>query len=476
VNRVPGKGRHDPRWTLVMSVAASSLSFIDGSILNVALPAIRAGTGAGAAEVQWVVNIYTLPLAALILLGGALGDRQGRRRWLVIGAALFGAGSLACALSESLEPLLAGRALQGIGAGLLLPNSLALLNGVYEGEARGQAIGTWAAAGAIAAAIAPLIGGWLVEYAGWPSIFFINLPLVAAAIYVALTRVEEVREPAKARLDIVGAGLATLGLGTATYGLTLWSEQFQLSPVAAVSMVAGAALLIAFVGHEIRLGTKAMVPMLLFKNRCFTALNVMTFLLYGAFGGAMLLIPYVLIEAGGYSPIEAGLSLLPLSILLGALSPLMGKLAVRIGPKIPLTIGPGVVGIGLFMATRIATDQSYWTHAFPAILVMSIGMTLAVAPLTSTVLAAVEKHQTGMASGLNSAVARLGGLIVVALLGAVLMGSGDALLDPFAKALIALAIVAALGGLASMIGLSGNWTRNPAALRQPLMPEPARHC
>jgi EmrB/QacA subfamily drug resistance transporter len=458
-----------------MSVAASSLSFIDGSILNVALPAIRAGTGAGGAEVQWVVNAYMLPLAALILLGGALGDHQGRRRWLMIGTFLFGVGSLVCALSGSLEPLLAGRALQGAGAGLLLPNSLALLNGVYEGEARGRAIGTWAAAGAIAAAIAPLIGGWLVENAGWPSIFYINLPLVAAAIFFALTRVGEVREPEKARLDLVGAALATLGLGAATYGLTVWSQTFALTPVAAGTLAIGAVTLLAFVVWESRVGDRAMVPLLLFQNRCFTALNIMTFLLYGAFGGAMLLIPYVLIEAGGYSPIEAGLSLLPLSILLGTLSPLMGKLAVRLGPKLPLTIGPIVVGAGLLLGTRIASDQSYWTHAFPAILIMSIGMTLAVAPLTSTVLAAVERHQTGMASGLNSAVARLGGLIVVALLGAVLMGSGDALLRPFAKALIAMAIVAVLGGAASFFGLSGKWTRNPGALRLPL-PEPARHC
>jgi EmrB/QacA subfamily drug resistance transporter len=448
-----------------MSVAASSLSFIDGSILNVALPAIREGTGAGAAEVQWVVNIYTLPLAALILLGGALGDHHGRRLWLVIGTALFGVGSLVCAVSGSLEPLLAGRALQGIGAGLLLPNSLALLNGVYEGEARGQAIGTWAAAGAIAAAIAPLIGGWLVENVGWPSIFWINLPLVAAAIAVALTRVEEVREPEKARLDVVGALLATLGLGAATYGLTLWSQEFTLTRMATIGLAVGAVLLIAFVLWERRLGDKAMVPLSLFENRCFSALNLMTFLLYGAMGGSFLLIPYVLIEAGGYSPIEAGLSLLPMSILLGLASPLMGKLAVRLGPKIPLTIGPVVVGAGLLLATRISQDQAYWTHVFQAILVMSVGMALAVAPLTSTVLAAVDKHQTGMASGLNSAVARIGGLIVVALLGAVLMGSGKALLAPFATALLAMAIVAALGGVASFFGLSGQWKRNPDALK-----------
>ena len=443
-----------------MSVAASSLSFIDGSILNVALPAIRAGTGAGPAEVQWVVNGYTLPLAALILLGGALGDHHGRRLWLVIGTGLFGMASLVCALSGSLELLLAGRALQGIGAALLLPNSLALLNGAYEGEARGRAIGTWAAAGAISAAIAPLIGGWLVQNAGWPSIFYINLPFAAAAIAVALTRVEEVKEPEKARLDLGGAALATLGLGAATYGLTLWSQTFKLTQVATMTLIIGAALLIAFLLWEKLLKDRAMVPLQLFENRCFASLNLMTFLLYGAFGGAMLLIPYALIEAGGYSPIQAGLSLLPLSILMGLASPMMGKLAVRLGPRLQLTVGPIVVGVGLLLATRIAADQSYWTHAFPAILVMSVGMTLAVAPLTSTVLAAVERHQTGMASGFNSAVARLGGLIVVALLGAVLMGQGEALLRPFAKALVVMGVVAASGGIAAFFGLAGKWRRH----------------
>ena len=444
-----------------MSVAASSLSFIDGSILNVALPAIRAGTGAGAAEVQWVVNVYTLPLAALILLGGALGDHHGRRRWLVIGTSLFGVGSLLCALSGAIEPLLAGRALQGVGAGLLLPNSLALLNGAYEGEARGRAIGIWAAAGAIAAAIAPLLGGWLVDHVGWESIFYINLPFVAAAILVALTRVAEVREPEKARLDAAGAALATLGLGAATYGLTLWSQKFVLTTMAGMALAIGALLLAGFLFYERRLGPRAMIPLSLFAdNRCFSALNGMTFLLYGSFGGSLLLIPYVLIEAGGYSPIEAGLSLLPLSIMLGLGSPLMGQIAVRMGPRIPLTVGPIMVGLGLFVATRIASDQSYWTHVFPGIVVMSIGMTLAVAPLTSTVLAAVGKHQTGLASGFNSAVARLGGLIAVALLGAVLQGHGEQMLAPFASALMIMGVIAALAGAASWFGLSGSWRRS----------------
>ena len=457
--REQSRSGHAPAWTLVMSVAASSLSFIDGSILNVALPAIREGTGANAAEVQWVVNGYTLPLAALILLGGALGDHHGRRLWLVIGTGLFGVASLVCALSGSLGPLLAGRVLQGIGAAMLLPNSLALLNGAYEGEARGRAIGVWAAAGAISAAIAPLLGGWLVEQFGWESIFYINIPFAAVAIFVALTRVAEVSDPGKARLDIGGAVLATLGLGAATYGLTLWSEKFMLTTTAGLSMAAGAILLIGFVLYERRLGDKAMIPLALFGNRCFTSLNLMTFLLYGAFGGAMLLIPFTLIEAGGYSPIQAGMSLLPLSILIGGASPMMGKLAERIGPHWPLTLGPVIVAAGLVLATRIASNQAYWTHAFPAILVMSIGMAIAVAPLTSTVLSSVDRHQTGMASGLNSALSRLGGLIVVALLGAVLAAKGDALLRPFSHALVLMAVVAALGGAAAFVGLTGSRRR-----------------
>jgi predicted MFS family arabinose efflux permease len=275
------------------------------------------------------------------------------------------------------------------------------------------------------------------------------------AILIALTRVPEVSEPRLARLDLGGAALATLGLGAATYGLTLWSQDFVLNAAAALALGIGLVLLVAYVLYERRLGAKAMIPLALFAdNRCFSALNLMTFLLYGAFGGAMLLIPYVLIEAGGYSPVEAGLSLLPLSILLGLGSPLMGKLAVRLGPRWPLTIGPVVVGFGLLLGTRIAESQEYWTHVFPAILVMAFGMTLAVAPLTSTVLGAVKANQTGMASGFNSAVARLGGLIAVALLGAVLTGGGKAMLAPFATAMVVMGIVATLGGAASWVGLA----------------------
>jgi EmrB/QacA subfamily drug resistance transporter len=436
-----------------MSVCASSLSFIDGSVLNVALPAMRESLDASAAEIQWVVNGFTLPLAALILLGGALGDHQGRRRWLVIGTALFGVASLICALSASLALLLAGRALQGLAAALLLPNSLALLNGAYEGEARGRAVGIWAAAGAISAAIAPLIGGWLVDHAGWPSIFYINIPFAAAAVAVALIKVPESRNSQQTPIDIAGAALATLGLGGLAYGLTLWSSHRSLSLVAGLSIAAGIALLAVFLFAERRAGKKAMIPLRYFGERCFSSLNLTTFLLYGTFGSCLLLLPYVLIAAGGYSPVAAGMSLLPLSILMGVGSPLMGKLTTRIGPRIPLTVGPLVVAAGFLLATRVASDQAYWTNVLPAVTLIAIGMSILVAPLTSTVLISVDPEHTGMVSGFNSALSRAGGLFGVSLLGAVLSQKGEALLGPFAVAMIIGAVVAALSALVSFVGL-----------------------
>jgi EmrB/QacA subfamily drug resistance transporter len=436
-----------------MSVCASSLSFIDGSVLNIALPAMRQSLNASAAEIQWVVNGFTLPLAALILLGGALGDHQGRRKWLVSGTALFGLASLLCALSRSLELLLVGRALQGIGAALLLPNSLALLNGVYEGPARGRAIGIWAAAGAISAAIAPLIGGWLVDHAGWPSIFYINLPFAAAAVAIALARVPEARNKPKGPLDIAGALLATVGLGGLTYGLTLWSAHRSLSLVAAAAIAIGILLLAIFIVSERRAEAKAMIPLRYFGDSCFSSLNLMTFLLYGTFGSSLLLVPYVLIAAGGYSPVEAGMAMIPLSILIGAGSPLMGKLASRIGPRIPLTIGPLIVAAGFLLATRVASDQAYWTHVFPAVTLIALGMAILVAPLTSTVLISVDPEHTGMVSGFNSALSRAGGLLGVSLLGAVLAEEGQALLAPYAVAMLIGAAVAALSAAVSFVGL-----------------------
>ena len=450
----------NPRWTLFCCILASSLSFVDASVMNVALPAIRASYSAGAADVQWVVNAYLLPLSALLLLGGALGDHFGRRLLLIVGTSLFGVASLTCALAPSLPLLLAARGAQGIGAALLLPNSLALLNAAYSGEKRGRAVGIWAAAGAAAAAVAPLIGGWLVDSVGWPAIFYINLPLALGAILLAVRFVAESREAGAGRTDYAGALLATAGLGGLTYGLTLWSAHRRAEPVALAAVAAGVVLLGGFLLAERRRGDRAMMPVHLFGNRCFSGLNLLTFLLYGAFGAAMLLIPYVLISSGGYSPVEAGLALLPLPVLMTAASPKMGSLAARIGPKLPLTIGPLVVAAGLALCWLIAPDTGYWTGAFPAILVMALGMTIAVAPLTASVLGSVEEQHVAMASGFNSAVARVGGLIATALLGAVLAAEGAQLFGGFHIAMTVSAIVAALSSAVALTMLGGVKMKN----------------
>jgi EmrB/QacA subfamily drug resistance transporter len=439
-----------PHWTLVACILASSLSFVDGSVTSVALPAIRDSYGAGAQQVQWVVNAYLLPLSALLLLGGALGDHFGRRRLLLIGTSIFAATSLVCALAPSLPILLAARGAQGIGAALLLPNSLALLNAAFSGEKRGRAVGIWAAAGAAAAAVAPLIGGWLVGTVGWPAIFYINLPLALGAIVLAWLFVSESREAGEGRTDYPGALLATAGLGGLTYALTLWSATRRLDVEGAIALALGILMLAGFLFAEHRRGDRAMMPLKLLANRCFSGLNLLTFLLYGAFGAAMLLIPYVLITSGGYSPVQAGMAMLPLPILMTSLSPTMGSLAARTGPRLPLSVGPIVIAAGMLLARLVKPDSSYWSAAFPMILVMALGMTIAVAPLTSSVLGSVEEKHVAMASGFNSAVARTGGLIATALLGAVLSSRGEELFSGFHVAMFVSAAVAALGSVVAL--------------------------
>ena len=447
--------KSDPRWTLVACILASSLSFVDSSVLSVALPAIRSSYGAAAQQVQWVVNAYLLPLSALLLLGGAVGDHFGRRRLLLIGTSIFGLTSLTCALAPSIGILFLARGAQGVGAALLLPNSLALLNAAYSGEKRGRAVGIWAAAGAAAAAVAPLIGGWLVATVGWPAIFYINLPLALGAIVLATRFVRESREAGAGRTDYAGALLATGGLGGITYALTLWSATRRFSNEALIALAAGIVMLGAFLWVERRRGARAMMPLSLFEGRCFSGLNLLTFLLYGAFGAAMLLIPYGLITSGGYSPLQAGLAMLPLPILMTSLSPIMGGLAARTGPRIPLTAGPFVVAIGMLLARLVTLQSRYWTEVFPMILVMAAGMTVAVAPLTSAVLGSVEEKHVAMASGLNSAVARTGSLIATALLGAVLASKGSQLFASFHMAMFMSAGVAAVASLVGLTMLGG---------------------
>ncbi|TMJ18056.1 MAG: MFS transporter [Alphaproteobacteria bacterium] len=415
-------GPRHPRLVLATTILASSLSFIDGSFL--------------------------LPLSALLLLGGAAGDLYGRRRLLIFGTGLFALASLACALAPSLAIFLAGRAAQGLGAALLLPSSLAILGDAFSGERRGRAVGLWAAAGAMTAAAAPLLGGWFVDGVGWRAVFLINLPIAAAAILLAWRCVPESGNPERPPPDWQGAILATLGLGALTWGLTAWSAARALSPTSGGAAAAGALLLILFLFVERRRGAEAMVPLSMFGSRAFVGLTLMTFLLYGAFGGMMVLLPYALISAHGYSALAAGAALLPLPILIAFGSPPMGRLAERIGPRLPLTIGPLIVAGGFLLAMRIGSDGHYWTTVFPTVAVLAAGMAVAVAPLTTAVLASVGPNHTGTASGLNSAVARTGGLIATALLGAALAGAAA---GGFGGASAVGAVVAAAAGLSAWL-------------------------
>jgi EmrB/QacA subfamily drug resistance transporter len=420
-----------PNLVLATTILASSLAFIDGSVVNVGLPSIGHSLRADASDLQWIIDAYLLPLGALLLCGGALGDRFGRRFILIAGVTLFGIASTACALAPSLPLFLAGRAAQGIGAALLMPNSLAILGASFDGAAKGRAIGIWAAVAAAAGAFGPVLGGWLIDAVGWRAIFVINIPVALAAIFLARMSVREIACGAPASLDLAGAGLATIGLGALTWGLTLGTGPHGWTRTAYVAVGTGAALMLAFLLVEQRRAERAMMPLSLFGSRSFVGLTLLTFLLYGAMGALLVLLPFVLIQADRYSATAAGAALLPFPLVLAVTSPWMGALAGRIGSKIPLTVGPVVVAGGFLLVTRIAPGAPYWASVLPAILVISVGMAGAVAPLTTAVLSTVDPRHTGAASGLNSAVARTAGLIATALLGSVLAATGDALVAGF---------------------------------------------
>ncbi len=436
-------------WILLTTILASSLSFIDGSVVNVGLPAIHASFKADAADLQWVINAYLLPLGALLLVGGAAGDRYGRQRLLIIGTAIFAVASLGCAVAPTLAWLLAARAAQGVGAAILLPNSLAILGATFSGEAKGRAVGIWAAAGAVMGAIGPVLGGWLIDLVGWRSIFLINLPPAVAAIALAMIFVRDTKPNTPAMpLDVVGAILITAGLGAITYGLTLGSGSGGWTPLAISACIIGGAFTLGFLWTEKVRRDRAMMPLSMFASATFSGLTLLTLLLYGALGALMVLVPYVLISAAGYSGTAAGAALLPFATILALASPVMGGLAERIGAKLPLTIGPVFVAMGFLLLLRIDGHAAYWTQVFPGVLVIAIGMAAAVAPLTTAVLSSVDGAHTGAASGLNSAVARTAGMIATALLGGVLGISGQSLIAGFHAALITCAI-ACLGAAAS---------------------------
>jgi EmrB/QacA subfamily drug resistance transporter len=439
-------------WILAATMLASSLAFIDGSVTNVALPSIERDLNGDAASLQWVVNAYLLPLSALLLVGGAAGDHFGRRRMLIVGTALFAVASVLCALAPGLPLLLAARAAQGVGAAMLMPNSLGILGASFRGESRGRAVGTWASAGAIASTVGPPLGGWLVGAAGWRAIFLINVPVAFVAIVIAWRYVEESAE-GEQPLDVPGAVLATLALGALTWALTLWSSHHSGSPRIWAGLIAGVVLLALFVWVEDRRGADAMMPLAMFASRPFVGLTFLTFLLYGALGGLLVLLPYLLIVGGGYTPLQAGLALLPFSLVIGAASRLAGRTTERIGPRWPLTIGPIITGLGFLLLVRVDPTGSYWTSVMPGMVVVALGMAGAVAPLTTAVLSSVDQAHTGTASGFNSAIARTGGLIATALAGAVIVHTGTALVGAFRSAAILAAVLAIASGCIAFLTL-----------------------
>jgi len=440
-----------PRLVLATTILASSLAFIDGSVVNVGLPAIGRSLALGGASLSWVVNGYLLPLSALLLIGGAAGDVFGRRRLLIAGVALFALASALCAVAPDLNLLIIGRVLQGIGSALLMPNSLAILGANFSGEARGRAIGTWAAIGAAGGAIGPVLGGYLIDFVGWRMIFLVNLPIAAGAIGLCARYVRDDVSNDERRLDWAGAALAAAALTALTWGLTDASAFQGFDPRAWTALFVGAILLAAFLGVEHRRGEHAMMPLALFGSKSFVGLTLLTFLLYGTLGGLLVVVPYVLIEANGYSATMAGAALLPLPLVIALTSSRLGQLAARVGPRLPLTIGPMLVAIGCLLSIRITEPGSYWTGALPAMLLISIGMSGAVAPLTTAVLSSVDPRHTGVASGLNSAVARTGGLITTACVSAVLAAHGANMPALFRAAAIVGALTAVAAGVSAAV-------------------------
>lgn len=423
------------RWILATTVLASSMAFIDGSALNVALARIQDDLNASGVGLLWIVNAYLLFLAALMLTGGALGDRYGRKRVFGYGISLFALASLASGLSPSTEFLIAARAVQGVGGALMVPGSLAIIAASFSPTDSGKAIGIWSSASTVTTIGGPILGGVLAGAGLWRAVFFINLPLAVLALY-GLRHVPESRdERAPDRLDYLGAALAVAGLAGLTYGLiTLGDRGVKTGSDDADilgSLAAGVAMLALLVVVE-RRSTHPMLRLSLFESRTFTGANAMTAFLYGALGGAIFFLPLNLIQVQGYDASVAGLTMLPFSLLLAGLSPLAGAFADRYGPRVPLTVGPALVGLGfLLLALPGLTGgpRDYWTTYLPGILVMGLGMGITVAPLSNTVMTSVSSSQAGTASGLNNAVSRLAGVLATAALGAVALASFSSALD-----------------------------------------------
>jgi EmrB/QacA subfamily drug resistance transporter len=438
---------------IAATVLGSGMALLDNTVVGIALPTIGRQFHTGVSTLQWVVTGYTLTLAGLLLLGGALGDRLGRRRIFVIGAIWFAVASLACGLAPNGPALIAARILQGVGGALLTPGSLAIIQASFAPQDRSRAIGAWSGLGGVATAVGPFLGGWLISSVSWRLIFFINLPVALAVVVISIRHVPESRDPTvSGRLDAAGATLVTLGLVGLAYGLIEGPVLGWGSPVTIVALLGGVVLLVAFVVVESRTG-HPLIPLRLFRSMQFSAANAVTFAVYGGLGGALFLLPVLLQEVSGYSPLEAGAALLPLTVLMLALSARSGALAARIGPRLQMSVGPLVVAAGLALLSRATGSGGYFVEVFPAVVVFGLGLAFTVAPLTATVLAAAPPEHSGVASAINNDVARTASLIAVAVLPVVAGITGNAYLHPaqfasgFRTAMYVSAAVCAAGGV-----------------------------
>ena len=448
------------RWLLAVAVLGSGITFLDSTVVNVALPDIGRDLGASTSSLQWIVNGYMLTLASLILLGGSLGDRYGRRRVFILGTGLFTVASGLCAAAPNAELLIAARLLQGVGGALLTPGSLALIEASFRPGDRARAIGAWSGLGGVATALGPLLGGYLIGAVSWRAIFLINLPLGVFVMAMAARHAPETLDPEAAggRLDLRGAVLAALGLAGTTYALIEAPERGMTAAILVAAVGGVLALVLFFVGE--RRGANPMLPLGIFSSRQFSAANAVTFVVYAALGGFFFLLVAFLQISLGYSPIEAGSASLPATGLMLVFSAGAGGLAQRIGARLPLTVGPLVIALGLLWISQVEPGDSYLTAILPPIVVFGVGLTLVVAPVTATVLAAAPARNSGVASGVNNAVARVAGLLAVAVLPLIAGLTGDDFYDPakmadgFEMAMIACAFLAAVGGVLAWFTIS----------------------